>query len=60
MPRCKICKKKDIMNMKCKCGIVVCLSHMHDHNCQYDYAAEHKKQLEKDNPLIQFNKVEKV
>ena len=58
--RCEMCRKKDFMNMKCKCGMVVCQTHMHTHNCQFDYSAAHKRTLEKDNPLIQFAKMEKV
>ena len=60
MTRCEICKKKNYMNMKCKCGKILCQKHMHDHNCSYDYKEEFRKKFKNENVKIDFEKFEKI
>lgn len=48
--RCEQCKKKlGIMEYKCKCGKLFCISHLQaeTHNCSYDYKAEAQQVLRK-------------
>ncbi len=48
--RCSECKKKlGVMEYKCKCGKILCISHLRteEHNCTHDYKAEGKEQLKK-------------
>lgn len=60
--KCIVCKKKNLMNMRCRCGKMTCMSHRFpdDHNCDFDYKTDGKKQLEKDNPLITNKKMETI
>lgn len=64
MPRCEQCKKKlGVMEYKCKCGKVFCITHLHaeSHGCTYDYKTEGKDALKKQydvGPLVQ--KIEKI
>lgn len=53
MARCEQCKKKlGIMEYKCKCDKLFCISHLHAeaHNCTFDYKKDGevilKKQME--------------
>ena len=52
MSRCKVCRKKNITNMKCKCGKTFCIAHLGAHDCNFDYKKEHKDKLKKENPQI--------
>ena len=50
MTRCEKCKKKlGVLEYKCKCGKVFCISHLHaeEHSCTYDYKEEAKGVLKK-------------
>jgi hypothetical protein len=43
MTRCEQCKKKlGIIEYKCKCEKLFCISHLHaeEHNCTFDYKKE--------------------
>jgi len=58
--RCGVCKKKlGLTGFACHCGIMFCPIHRYadQHGCTYDYAAEGKKQLAKDNPVVQDDKI---
>jgi hypothetical protein len=64
MSRCEACKKKlGIIEYKCKCGKLFCITHLHaeEHNCTYDYKEEGKALLKKRNdcgPLeVKINKI---
>lgn len=48
--RCVTCKKKSLVNVKCKCGKMVCITHAFppSHQCTYDHAKDEKEKLEKD------------
>jgi hypothetical protein len=50
MTRCEFCKKKlGVMEYKCKCGKLFCITHLHAeaHNCTYDYKQEGQELLKK-------------
>jgi hypothetical protein len=50
MPRCELCKKKlGLMEYKCKCGKLFCITHLHaeEHKCTYDYKHEGQELLKK-------------
>lgn len=58
------CKRKikTIYLIKCKCGGSYCTSHKSsdDHDCNFDHKGEYIKKLEKENPVIQFSKINKI
>lgn len=63
MSRCEQCKKKlGVMEYKCKCGKIFCISHLHaeEHNCTYDYKGEGQTQLKKLNVGTLDIKLEKI
>lgn len=48
--RCSLCRKKlGLLEYKCKCGNIYCITHLHaeNHKCSFDYQAEAKQQLKK-------------
>ena len=55
-------QKKQLTNMKCKCGKTVCIIHRYpdDHNCDFDSKNEMKKKLINDNPKIVGTKIENI
>jgi len=58
--RCGVCKKKlGLTGFPCHCGSMFCPVHRYadQHECSYDYATEGKKQLAKDNPVVQDDKI---
>ena len=57
MPRCDFpsCKKSvNVMAFKCKCGMTFCSKHRlpADHDCKYDFKAEHQRKLTEENPKV--------
>ena len=60
--KCWNCQKKaGVLGFECKCGFVFCKAHRlpENHKCSYDFAVEGKKQLEKLNPVVRSDKLEK-
>ena len=60
--RCHCCNKKlKMIHFTCKCNHLFCINHHnpHNHNCQYDYKTEKKKEIQNNNPLI-HNKMIKI
>ena len=62
--RCFYCKKrlKLLEENLCKCGKIFCPKHRlcHSHNCPLIKSEDHKKKIEKNNPKIQNDKVDKI
>ena len=60
--RCCVCNKKvKLMPIECKCGVITCLSHRFpSHNCNFDYYKEHQNLIEKKNPKVISDKIEKI
>lgn len=59
---CQSCRKKTIMKITCKCQLVVCFNcrYPDKHNCTFDYKEEGRNLLEKNNPVVISEKLEKV
>lgn len=59
---CIQCKKKSLLNMKCKCDKMVCMTcrYPDKHGCSFDYTKEQQKKLEKENPVVSGEKLQKV
>lgn len=56
------CKKKSMIEYKCRCGFVFCVKHKNpeDHKCTFDFREEGKKMLEQKNKKIVKDKVIKI
>ena len=61
--RCKECNKKlSLIDYSCRCGNFYCSKHRLPelHNCKFDYKELGKEILDKNNPLVQKEKVIKI
>lgn len=61
--RCFSCKTKiGLTGFKCKCGYTFCSKHRMSsaHDCDYDYRAEQRMLLEKNNPIVKAAKLDKI
>lgn len=61
--RCFSCNKKvGLLGFHCRCELVFCGLHRNaeDHNCTFDYKAQHKAKLESQNPQIKSDKVTRI
>lgn len=61
--RCFSCKKKiGLTGFQCHCGYFYCSEHRYSdkHDCDYDYQANAREQLEKANPVVVASKLEKI
>jgi hypothetical protein len=58
---CKV-RIKSTIPIKCKCGKMFCTSHQlfSNHNCKYDYQGMHRRDLEKNMPLVEFEKIQQI
>lgn len=60
MVKCSVCNKKTHITFKCRCELedlcIKCKS-PEEHDCQYDYKAEQKNKIIKDNPQIIAQKI---
>jgi hypothetical protein len=57
------CKKKLLLSdPACKCNVRFCMPHRmpESHNCTYDFKAEGRVKLEKDNPIVKAQMFEKI
>ena len=60
---CAKCNKKlKLTDIKCKCNKYFCAKHRYSdtHDCTFDYKNHAKQLLEKQNPLVIFQKMEKL
>jgi predicted nucleic acid binding AN1-type Zn finger protein len=60
---CAKCNKKlKLTDSKCKCNNYYCSAHRYSdtHNCSFDYKKHGREYLEKQNPIIKFNKLDKM
>ena len=55
-------KKLGLVKFKCKCGSYYCSFHRQsfDHKCKYNYVADAKHRLEKDNVKVIPDKIIKI
>ncbi len=63
--RCKICRQKcTLIRFECKCKGIFCSVHRytHSHNCTYieQTTQDKKKEIEKNNPKIGTEKMDKI
>ncbi len=56
------CKKIGIRGFKCKCTYFFCKKHRlpESHSCDFDYAKDGKRKLQRLNPKLQSEKIEKI
>ena len=60
---CAKCDKKlKLTDMKCKCDNYYCALHRYSdcHDCTFDYKNFNKNLLEKQNPSVKFQKIDKI
>ena len=58
--RCWQCTKKiGLTGVRCRCGYFFCASHRYaeSHSCDYDYKANERRKLTKQNPVVLANKL---
>ena len=62
MNHCIVCNKSNYMNFLCRCGNFTCIKHRYanEHNCDYDYKKNAKDNLEKNNPIIIADKINRI
>ena len=61
--KCWACAKRaGSLGFDCRCGFVFCNKHRlpESHNCEFDFIADGKKQLAKNNPVVQSDKIQKI
>ncbi|XP_031562815.1 AN1-type zinc finger protein 6-like [Actinia tenebrosa] len=61
--RCFTCRKKvGLTGFECRCGNVFCGLHRYSdkHGCTFDYKAEGRAKITKDNPVILAEKIQKI
>ncbi|CAF0721874.1 unnamed protein product [Didymodactylos carnosus] len=62
--KCFLCKKKTGLatTYSCRCGSSFCSEHRYPeaHNCPYDYKAEGKRLIERNNPVVAAPKLPKI
>lgn len=58
--KCWHCMKKiGLTGVRCRCGYFFCAAHRYaeSHACDYDYKANERRKLTKQNPVVQANKL---
>ena len=60
--RCTVCRKKNLTNMKCKCGEIVCMTHRFpdSHKCTFNHALYEKALLRDNLQKVVASKMEVV
>eukprot|EP00794_Sanderia_malayensis_P019485 gene19485-21409_t len=61
--RCYVCRKKvGLTGFQCRCSGLFCGIHRYSdkHNCSFDYKADGREQIAKQNPVIVGEKVKKI
>ncbi len=60
--RCKVCRKKNLTNIKCKCGEIVCMAHRFpdSHKCTFNHALYEKALLRDNLQKVVASKMEVV
>jgi hypothetical protein len=60
--RCAKCSKKLLIEYKCKCEMIFCITHLYSemHSCTYDYKQDEKKRIEQSLPCVITPKMEKI
>lgn len=61
--RCQSCRKRvGLTGFKCRCGYVFCSLHRYSdkHGCSFDYKEAGRQEIEKANPLVKAEKIQKI
>ncbi|KAG2711698.1 hypothetical protein I3843_04G082700 [Carya illinoinensis] len=61
--RCSFCRKRvGLTGFKCRCGLTFCSLHRYSdkHNCLFDYKIAGQEAIEKANPVVKADKIEKI
>ena len=62
--KCFICNKKlklaQVATGKCKCELLFCGLHIHNHNCQYNFKKNNQDNLTKNMQVIEQRKVNAI
>jgi predicted nucleic acid binding AN1-type Zn finger protein len=61
--KCWSCQKKaGLLGYKCKCGYTYCKKHRlpESHTCEFDFIQEGKTILQRNNPAVVSDKIEKI
>eukprot|EP01110_Echinostelium_bisporum_P011032 TRINITY_DN46_c0_g1_i2.p1 TRINITY_DN46_c0_g1~~TRINITY_DN46_c0_g1_i2.p1 ORF type:complete len:132 (-),score=9.61 TRINITY_DN46_c0_g1_i2:117-512(-) len=61
--RCWSCSKRvGLLGFKCRCDYVFCSTHRYSdkHECPFDYKAMQKANLEKANPVVKGDKLQRI
>jgi AN1-type zinc finger protein 5/6 len=61
--KCWQCNRKvGLLGFKCKCAYTFCSKHRHDteHACDFDYKAQGRAEVAKNNPLIVKDKIIRI
>ncbi len=61
MDKCKNCRK-GLVAFTCKCGKRVCMKHLSSeaHKCEFDFLAQHQKDVAVKNPVVVAAKIEAI
>ncbi|XP_013782594.1 AN1-type zinc finger protein 6-like [Limulus polyphemus] len=61
--RCQMCRKRvGLTGFECRCGGLFCSIHryVNEHNCSFDYKQQGAQEIQKNNPLVVGDKVQKI
>ncbi|CAK9170569.1 unnamed protein product [Ilex paraguariensis] len=61
--RCSACRKRvGLTGFRCRCGTTFCGTHRHPelHGCTFDFKAIGREAIEKANPVVKAEKLEKI
>jgi len=59
---CQNCKRKSLIKILCKCDKTVCINcrYPEKHTCVFDFKKEGKELLQKNNPVVIGEKLDRV
>ncbi|KAB1210431.1 Zinc finger A20 and AN1 domain-containing stress-associated protein 6 [Morella rubra] len=61
--RCSFCRKRvGLTGFKCRCGLMFCSLHRYSdkHDCMFDYKSSGQEAIEKANPVVKADKIDKI
>jgi len=61
--KCQVCRKKcEMIHFTCRCGKIFCVKHQlpHNHNCQFNNQEKMQKEIQINNPKIEYSKIIKI
>jgi|UniRef100_A0A914BZ53 predicted nucleic acid binding AN1-type Zn finger protein len=61
--RCQMCKKRvGLTGFTCRCGGLYCGEHRYDnaHNCSFDYKTMEREKIQRENPIVVSEKIQRI